>query len=161
MTKFLSRQKLRHIEIEVVGVPGQFRNEGAYGFCSISDEHYGSGKASPVWFTIEIDTTLSMRDFLGVLCHELVHAKQYALKQLQERYYPTYRKFWKGIDVTDRYYSQSPFEQEAYRREKKLYLEFTESMHIDLEFIGPRMEKQHGSISTHNDRNVHYGGCLL
>lgn len=137
LSKFLSPQKLMHIEIEVIGVKDQFQKEGAYGFCSISEDHFSSGKKNPVWFTIEVDTTLSLRAFLIVLCHELVHAKQYALKQLHEKYYPRYQKFWKGKDITDRYYSHCPNEHEAYRKEKLLYLEFTKQLNMDFEFVGP------------------------
>jgi len=115
---------MSQIEIEVVGVKGQYDKEGALGYCSVSDEHFGSNKRIPTWFTIELDTAMTFDQLFVVLCHELVHAKQYATLQLRERYHPTYRKMWKDKDITDRYYSQSPHEQEAYRRELKLCTQF-------------------------------------
>ena len=124
MSKFCTEELLSQIEIEVVGVKGQYEKEGALGYCSISDEHFGSHKKIPTWFTIELDTSMTFDQLFVVLCHELVHAKQYATLQLRERYYPTYRKTWKEKDITDRYYSQSPHEQEAYRRELKLCTQF-------------------------------------
>jgi hypothetical protein len=137
MSQFLSHQKLRHIEINIVGVKDQFKDEGALGYCSISDEHFSTNKKIPVWFTIEIDTSQDLRTFFIVLCHELVHAKQYALKQLKEVYWPSYRRVWKDKDITNRYYSQCPHEQEAYRREVPLFRQFSKHVNIDLEFVGP------------------------
>jgi len=126
LSQFLSPQKLVHIEIEVVGTKGLMREQGAMGFCSISDDHFGSGKRSPVWFLIELDTEMDFNTLFQILCHELVHVKQYASKELRETYYPKYRKTWKGKDITDRYYSNSPHEQEAYRKEMTLREQFFE-----------------------------------
>lgn len=137
LSKFLTGQKMAHIEINIVGVPDQFNEEGALGYCSISDEHFGSNKKVPVWFTIELDTKQDLRTFFIVLCHELVHLKQYATRQLKEYYYPTYRRTWKDKDITNRYYSQCPHEHEAYRREVVLFREFMGQCGIDLEFVGP------------------------
>ena len=125
--QFLSPQKLCHIEIEIVGVKGLMREQGAMGFCSINDDHFGSGKKVPVWFLIELDTEMDFNTLFQILCHELVHVKQYAARELRETYYPKYRKTWKGTDITDRYYSQSPHEQEAYRKEMRLYEQFLQS----------------------------------
>ena len=112
------------MEIEVVGVKGMHDREGAVGYCSVSDEHFGSGKRIPTWFTIELDTNLPFDQLFTVLCHELVHVKQYATLQLREKYHPTYKKLWKDKDITDRYYSHQPHEQEAYRRELRLCNQF-------------------------------------
>ena len=48
LSKFLTGQKMAHIEINIVGVPYQFNEQGALGYCSISDEHFGSNKKVPV-----------------------------------------------------------------------------------------------------------------
>ena len=124
MSQFCTEELMSQIEIEVVGVKGQYDKEGALGYCSVSDEHFGSNKRIPTWFTIELDTAMTFDQLFVVLCHELVHAKQYATLQLRERYHPTYRKMWKDKDITDRYYSHSPHEQEAYRKEMKLCNQF-------------------------------------
>jgi len=126
LSKFLSPQKLQHIEIQIVGSKELMNKEGALGFCSVSDEHFGSGKKTPVWFIIEIDTRLDFKTLFQILCHELVHVKQYACRELRETYYPRYRKTWKGRDITDRYYSHSPHEHEAFRKELVLCEEFFE-----------------------------------
>ena len=137
LSKFLTGQKLFHIEVNVVGVRGMFEKEGALGYCSIDDTHFGTDKKVPVWFTIELDTAQDLRTFFVVLCHELVHVKQYALGQLKESYHPTYSRTWKDKDITNRYYSQCPHEQEAYRREVVLYKEFMGQCGLNFEFVGP------------------------
>jgi len=122
--KFCTEELMSQIEIEVVGVKGQYDKEGALGYCSVSDEHFGTNKRIPTWFTIELDTAQTFEQLFVVLCHELIHAKQYATRELREIYHPTYRKMWKDKDITDRYYSHSPHEQEAYRKELRLCAEF-------------------------------------
>ena len=124
LSRFCTEELMSQMEIEIIGVPGQYEKTGALGFCSISDDHFGSGKRIPTWFTIELDTEQNFVQFFIVLCHELVHVKQYATLQLRERYHPTYKKFWKQKDITGRYYSQQPSEQEAYRKELKLATAF-------------------------------------
>jgi hypothetical protein len=124
LSQFCTEELKTQLEIEVVGVKGLHDKEGALGYCSISDEHFGSGKRIPTWFTIELDTNLPFDQLFTVLCHELVHVKQYATLQLREKYHPTYKKLWKDKDITDRYYSHQPHEQEAYRRELKLCNQF-------------------------------------
>ncbi len=124
LSQFCTEALKSQIEIEVVGIKGLYEKEGAIGYCSISDEHFGSGKRIPSWFTIELDTNLPFDQLYTILCHELVHVKQYATQQLREKYYPTYKKLWKEKDITKRYYSQSPHEQEAYRKELKLSNQF-------------------------------------
>ena len=124
LSKFCTEELKTQMEIEVVGVKDLHVKEGALGYCSVSDEHFGSGKRIPTWFTIELDTNLPFDELFTVLCHELVHVKQYATLQLREKYHPTYKKLWKDKDITDRYYSHQPHEQEAYRRELKLCTQF-------------------------------------
>ena len=124
LSQFCTEELRTQMEIEVVGVRGMHDREGAVGYCSVSDEHFGSGKRIPTWFTIELDTNLPFDQLFTVLCHELVHVKQYATLQLREKYHPTYKKLWKDKDITDRYYSHQPHEQEAYRRELRLCNQF-------------------------------------
>ena len=124
LSQFCTEELKTQLEIEVVGVKGLHDKEGALGYCSISDEHFGSGKRIPTWFTIELDTNLPFDCLYTVLCHELVHVKQYATRQLREKYHPTYKKLWKDRDITDRYYSHQPHEQEAYRKELRLCNQF-------------------------------------
>lgn len=128
LSQFLSPQKLDRLEIEIIGHKDLASKYSAVGFCQASDEHYGSGKRVPDWFTIEIDTSIDTMQFFSVLCHELVHVKQYTTSQLRENHYPRYRLMWKNKDVTNTYYSQSPHECEAYRKELKLLSKFIEWM---------------------------------
>lgn len=129
MSQLVTDKKYQRLEIEIVGDKTLSTSHGALGFCSASDEHYGSGKRIPEWFTIELDTTMDSMQLFAVLCHELVHVKQYTTGQLRERHYPKYRKMWKDKDITNTCYSQSPHEREAYRKELKLLSGFIEWMH--------------------------------
>lgn len=124
LSQFCTEALMYQLEIQVVGIKGLYEKEGALGYCSISDEHFGSNKRIPSWFTIELDTNLPFDQLFSVLCHELIHVKQYATLQLREKYHPTYKKLWKNKDITERYYSHQPHEQEAYRKELRLCTEF-------------------------------------
>lgn len=74
-------------------------------------------------FEVEVQNNPSMRYKLMTLAHECVHLKQYALGEIDE-----HMNTWKGTRVpksTD--YWDSPWEIEAYGREKGLYIRFCET----------------------------------
>ena len=115
LSRFCTEELMSQMEIEIIGVPGQYEKTGALGFCSISDDHFGSGKRIPTWFTIELDTEQNFIQFFIVLCHELVHVKQYARNEL-------------GIDDYDPDASLNPadfpYEKEAYELQEILLREY-------------------------------------
>ena len=97
--------------------------DGDYAYCDIMDEN-------PKWFVITIDRTLSRKDTLLALAHEMVHAKQYAKGELKDLSKPAKMVKWLGEkydpDLID--YWSSPWEREARGMEMELYIKFLHSM---------------------------------
>jgi hypothetical protein len=73
-----------------------------------------------------VDKTLTKKETLLALAHEMVHLKQYAKGELKDIFRPAKMIKWHG----DRYltdgvdYWEQPWEIEAYGREKGLYFKF-------------------------------------
>jgi hypothetical protein len=71
-------------------------------------------------FEIEISRNLSLRDFVTALCHEMVHVKQFARKELCAEVSGSLTR-WKKSKVSESTdYWDLPWEKEAYRMESKL-----------------------------------------
>lgn len=119
--KYFTKQKLFHVNLELIGKRTLFLKEGVYGYCTLSDYE---DRSSPLDFEIEIDTSQKKEDFYTTLTHELVHMKQFMLCELQDAYDPTYKQLWKGVDMSDTVYSKQPWEREARSLEKKYLKEF-------------------------------------
>jgi hypothetical protein len=67
-----------------------------------------------------IDSKLRDDDLVEILCHEMVHVKQFALGQAVIKYYagkPQY--YWMGRKVKKSYWDQ-PWEIDAWRKERVL-----------------------------------------
>lgn len=75
--------------------------------------------------TIEIDANLHSHIYLGILAHEMVHAKQYLKGELSEK---KDFQLWKGKKIAAELpYVKQPWELEAMRKQAVLnyqYLEF-------------------------------------
>ena len=79
----------------------------------------------PKEFTIELDTTVKIRNLLITLAHEMVHIKQYVMSELT---FKREKMCWKNEvigDMTEEQYYCSPHEVEAYGKEKWLQLGYT------------------------------------
>jgi hypothetical protein len=89
-----------------------------YGFASI-EEHNVSGKARS--FLIEINSSIGAKQILKALAHEMVHIKQYAYGETNDKL-----SRWKGtkIDSDDVEYYSHPWEIEAYGIEVGLFTKF-------------------------------------
>jgi hypothetical protein len=67
-----------------------------------------------------IDSAVRDDDLIELLCHEMVHVKQFALGQAQIRYTGRgHQVFWLGRRVKAKYWDQ-PWEQDAWRKERVL-----------------------------------------
>jgi hypothetical protein len=80
----------------------------------------GPAEIDSKFIVMELDSKLDDEKLIEVLCHEMVHVKQFALGQAQVRYRgkkPTFH--WMGRPVKVCYWDQ-PWEQEAWRRERVL-----------------------------------------
>jgi hypothetical protein len=97
--------RIRNIEIDVAlkKLPGDVA-----GYCLELDSHRE--------FEIELDKTLSIRDLVLTVCHEMVHVKQYFRKEMD-----ACGRRWKKKEISnDTPYMELPWEKEAYRMQAKL-----------------------------------------
>lgn len=82
-------------------------------------------------YIITCDNNISKPLTLMALAHEMVHVKQYATHELIYLHNGKYRWQKKVLKIDDLDYWDSPWEIEAYGREKGLYARFLESMRDD------------------------------
>lgn len=80
-------------------------------------------------FIIEIDARLEFEDFVSCICHEMVHVKQHARKELED--VTLSLKKWKGNEWITLYstvdeYMAFPWEEEAYRLQEVLLERYKE-----------------------------------
>ena len=101
--------RMRTLDITV-----EFANikSDAVGFCMQTDNNRT--------FEIEIDKKQNFKDIVTTLCHEMVHVKQYARKEMDDGQ-NTGRARWKTKTIPmDTKYYDLPWEKEAYRMQDKL-----------------------------------------
>ena len=127
----LEKMLPRHRTLDITVRLTKTYEDGAKGFCYQGDDDRD--------FIIEIDHRLSRKEsideFIDTICHEMIHVKQNAKKQLIDRYRwkkgqkPRYRKLWKCRDGKYRNYENTnywkqPWEVEAHRDSSKYVKEF-------------------------------------
>jgi len=107
----------RHRTIDVTV---EFRKIDAYGYCMEEDD---KGRL----FTLTIQKGLGLFDLISTICHEMVHLKQYARRELRN---VNGKTMWKKKDHSNTDYWDAPWEKEAYKLEKKLATECFETMTV-------------------------------
>lgn len=107
--------RLRTLDIEVKIKP----LKDALGYCLEGDTNRN--------FELEIKSGLGLYDLISTVCHEMVHVKQYARKEIWvDR---EYNQRWKKSRVASTTeYMDLPWEKEAYRQERELAIQCFESM---------------------------------
>jgi hypothetical protein len=111
VSEYLPRYKL---EIEVLH--RGLNKEKVIGYCDISGETY-----RPRSFLIEINTYLSKKDYIKVLCHELWHMYQWVKGEMK---YRSSKRYFDGECVDDLDYWEQPHEIEAHYFESILYQDY-------------------------------------
>ena len=107
ITKLLPRFRTLDITVNLVNIKSD-----AIGFCMMQDTNRQ--------FEIELDKKIGIKDLVQALCHEMVHVKQYARKEMNDGIVNGVAK-WKTKTIPeDTNYWDLPWEKEAYRMEKKL-----------------------------------------
>tara|TARA_S200002703_G_C3795578_1_gene245632 strand:- start:1337 stop:1810 length:474 start_codon:yes stop_codon:yes gene_type:complete len=99
------------------------RLKEAAGYC-----HYNAEDRCdrPRTFEIEVDKDISLAEQLITVCHEMVHAKQYARSELYEN--RTGKMRWLGKYISSKLnYYDLPWEIEASGREKGLFIRWAEA----------------------------------
>lgn len=82
-------------------------------------------------FKLTLKKGLSVYELISTICHEMVHVKQYARKEL--RWCNThYNVMWKKSVHNNTAYDDQPWEKEAYKLEHRLAVEFFTNMTTSL-----------------------------
>jgi hypothetical protein len=93
---------------------------------------YEDDTRRPKNFTIELDSTCTIRSILITLAHEMVHIKQWAKEEMYEYYNTPKMVRFKGkrFNMDDINYWDYPWEIEAYGRQLGLFVRFCEDVGI-------------------------------
>jgi hypothetical protein len=105
--------RMRTLDITV-----EFEKLDAFGYCMQEHDRI---------YTLSIRKGMNLFDLIGTICHEMVHVKQYARKELRNT---NGRTMWKKKDHSNTNYEDAPWEKEAYKLEKGLALECFEKIEI-------------------------------
>ena len=101
--EMLPRHRTLWIDIQLKNIPSK---DNVVGYCQDDGDNA---------FTIEVEKTQKLYDFLLTVAHEMVHVKQTVRKQLTEK---NLTHFWYGQRHTDR--RNEPWELEAWKLQKPL-----------------------------------------
>lgn len=114
LIKELGMNRLRKPVIQVRFVTNA---DGAYGLCDGKKGEYAEiliARKCP-----HTGRKLGFIEMMQTLAHEMVHARQFIRGQLRNEGYWA----WKGRKADNYEYENQPWEKEAYRLEKELFLE--------------------------------------
>lgn len=92
------------------------KRECVVGYCTVQDCDW-----RPRSFLIEIQSGLNEKDYIITLLHEMQHILQHIRGDLRDK---RGIRCWKGIDCSELDYENSPWEIEAYQKEKELFNEY-------------------------------------
>ena len=116
--KLLSKRLKESLQIHIEFIE---LSENEFGYCNVEDDKNKS-------FLISINKDLTYEKTLIYIAHEMIHVKQYAKNELKDYVYNDKIRFRKEIFDKNRIsYWQSPWEKEARKNEKKLYMSFIEN----------------------------------
>ena len=108
--KLMPRMRTLDINVEICEIKSD-----AVGFAMMTDDNRT--------FEIEVDKNIKLNDFVTTLCHEMIHVKQYARKEING-----VDLCWKGRNIPkDTDYWNLPWEKEAYRLQKRYANEIWET----------------------------------
>ena len=122
--KLMGKRLLGSLEITINLKKNLLTKEGNEGSAIWEDDGYRSRE-----FSIELDTTVKIRNLLITLAHEMVHVKQWAKNEMYEYMEPHMVRF-KGekIHLEETDYCDYPWEIEAYGKQLGLFVRFCEEM---------------------------------
>lgn len=104
----LPRYRTLELEIKLKNI-----KDDAVGYCLMGDTNRQ--------FEIEIQRGMSVKDIVTTVCHEMVHVKQYARKEMDDHLTSSGRAKWRGKLVkSDTKYYDLPWEIEAYEMQDDL-----------------------------------------
>ena len=105
--KLMPRMRTLDIEVQLKNLTGD-----AVGFCMMEENNR--------MFTIEADKKMGIKDLVTTICHEMIHVKQYARKEMDD-WSGTGVARWKTktFNAENTNYYKLPWEKEAYRLQDK------------------------------------------
>jgi hypothetical protein len=128
--KLMGKRLMSGLEITIKLKKNLLSKEGNEGSAIWEDDGY-----RPKEFTIELDTTVKIRNLLITLAHEMVHIKQWARDEMYEYMNVAGLVRFKGekvhMVITD--YWDYPWEIEAYGKQLGLFVRFCEHMGFERE----------------------------
>ncbi len=106
----------------------ELRDEGYLGCIEVLKPHH---------YEIYIDESLDLDEMVISLAHELVHVKQYELRELVELKNSALQ--WNGVFYSNALYNDAPWEKEAFEKENVLFecyqnWIFFQSLNINIRF---------------------------
>ena len=115
--------RIKDLQITVVGVKDLVENEGIH--ADVIYE-YVDAVVRPKDYIIRVDTMDDLQEFLRVICHEMVHVKQWARGEMYsyDRHPNLTRWHKQKIDHDKMDYYEQPWEIEAHGREHGLTVSF-------------------------------------
>ena len=123
--KLMGKRLMGSLEITINLKKNLLSKEGNEGSAIWEDDGY-----RPKEFTIELDTTVKIRNLLITLAHEMVHIKQWARDEMYEYVNSPNVIRFKGekMCTDDMDYWDYPWEIEAYGRQLGLFIRFCKEM---------------------------------
>ena len=105
--QLMPRMRTLDIEVQLKNLTGD-----AVGFCMMEENNRQ--------FTIEADRKMGIKDLVTTICHEMIHVKQYARKEMDD-WSGVGLARWKGrtFNAANTNYYNLPWENEAYRLQDK------------------------------------------
>ena len=110
--------RIKDLQITVIGVKDLVENEGIH--ADVIYE-YVDAIVRPKDYIIRVDTMEDLQEFVRVICHEMVHVKQYIRNEL-------------GINDNHdgQNYFNLPYEKEAYKLQEILLKQFKEVYNYEM-----------------------------
>ena len=105
--QLMPRMRTLDIDVQLKNLTGD-----AVGFCMMEENNRQ--------FTIEADRKMGIKDLVTTICHEMIHVKQYARKEMDD-WSGVGLARWKGrtFNAANTNYYNLPWEMEAYRLQDK------------------------------------------
>ena len=122
--RLIGKRLLNTLYIDIKLIRNLTDKEGMEGSC-IWDEW--ESKSTPRSYTIELDSSVSLRNILISLAHEFVHVKQWISGEMYEYEEPNKVRFMKKkVDTSKLNYFDYPWEIEAFGRQLGLFVRMCE-----------------------------------
>jgi hypothetical protein len=122
--RLMGKRLLNTLYLDIKLVRNLTEKVGIEGSC-IWDEW--ESKKTPRSYTIELDSSVSLRNILINLAHEMVHVKQWVCGEMYEYTDPNVVRFLKKkVDISNLNYYDYPWEIEAFGRQLGLFVRMCE-----------------------------------